>query len=162
AVRGPISPGEFVPLAERYGLLRPLTLRVLDEALRATAAWAAEGVELPVAVNLSAANLLDLRLADDIAGLLEAHAVPPERLHRELTESTVMVDADRSVAVLDQLAATGVRLSVDDFGTGYSSLARLIRLPISELKIDRSFVSGMLADEGCSAIVTSVVELAHS
>jgi diguanylate cyclase (GGDEF)-like protein len=160
--RGLLPPAEFVPLVERSGLGRMLTLEVIDQALRAERAWRAEGLELTVAVNTSAATLLDVRFPDDVAGLLQRWAAPAGVLGLELTEETIMTDPQRAQDVLARLSEIGVDLSLDDFGTGYSSLSMLKRLPVRELKIDRSFVMGILDDRGDAAIVRSTVDLARN
>ena len=160
--RGLVSPGEFIPVVESTDLVRPLTLHVLNRVLADAARWAQGGRPLLVAVNLSARSLYDSRLVGDVAELLAAHAVPPGTLTLEITESAVMDDADRARAVLEDLAAIGVKLSVDDFGTGYSSLAYLARLPVSEVKVDRTFVSRMTSDAKDAAVVRSVIDLGHN
>jgi diguanylate cyclase (GGDEF)-like protein len=160
--RGLLYPDAFIPEAERAGLIRMLTSRVLALATDQAAAWAAEGIDLPIAVNVSASNLLDVELPDEVFGLLAARGLPPASLVVEITESTLMLDRTRSLAVLHRLRAGGIRISVDDYGTGYSSLAYLRDLPVDELKLDRSFVSEMGSDERAAAIVESTVRLAHS
>ena len=160
--RGLIPPDEFIPLAEGTGLIKGLTERVLALALSQCRAWRRAGLLLPVAVNLSAWNLRDPRLVQTVAELLQAHDVPPAWLRLEMTESAIMADTERAVVVLSQLVALGVRVSVDDYGTGYSSLAYLKRLPVDELKIDKSFVRDMARDETDAAIVRSTVGLAHT
>jgi diguanylate cyclase (GGDEF)-like protein len=160
--RGLLFPDQFLPLAERGGLMRPLTLQVLDAALRQAAAWRAEGLRLQVAVNLSAANLLDARFPEQVAELLERWRADAGSLQLEITEDTIMVDPARAIGVLDRLGAQGISLSLDDYGTGYSSLAYLKRLPIQELKIDKSFVLHMSDDEDDALIVRSTVELARN
>ena len=156
---GPIGPDEFVPVAERSGLIGPLTARVLEASLAAQARWRAAGLDLGVAVNLSTRSLLDVDLVTQVGTLLRRHGVPADRLTLEVTESSVMADPVRAVALLHQLRDLGVRLSVDDFGTGYSSLSYLKRLPVHEVKIDRSFVTG-LADGGEDlAIVRAIIDL---
>ena len=142
-VRGLLAPMEFVPLAEHTGLMRPLTLWVLDRALAQCRAWRDQGIDLRVAVNLAVPSLLDVQLGGDVARLLAKHAVPAHLLELEITESSVMTDPKRAIAKLEELSAMGVRLAIDDFGTGYSSLSYLKRLPVDELKIDRSFVMNM-------------------
>ena len=159
---GLVPPGEFIPVVESTDLVRPLTLHVLNRALADAARWALRGRPLNVAVNLSARSLYDPRLVGDVAGLLAAHAIAPETLTLEITESAVMDDADRARDVLEDLAALGVTLSVDDFGTGYSSLAYLARLPVSEVKVDRTFVSRMTSDAKDAAVVRSVIDLGHN
>ncbi len=159
---GLIPPDRFIPLAEQTGLIAPLTLWVLDTALRQSRRWRDVGLRLDVAVNLSMWNLHDPGLVDALTRMLSSYAVAPASVRLELTESTVMEDAERSRDVLTRLAALGVRISIDDFGTGYSSLAYLKRLPVDELKIDKSFVKGMADDENDRAIVASTINLAHS
>ena len=156
---GWISPEEFIPVAERSGLIGPLTTRVLDEALKACAGWRSAGHDLGIAVNLSARSLHDADLVEEVARLLRRHDVPPHRLTLEVTESSVMADPARAVTLLHQLRDLGVRLSVDDFGTGYSSLSYLKRLPVQEVKIDRSFVAGLREQGDDVAIVRAIVDL---
>jgi diguanylate cyclase (GGDEF)-like protein len=160
--RGLLAPGEFLPWAEHTGLIRPLTHWVLETALRQTRIWAEDGLELPVAVNLSVANLLDASLPHDVARLLGRTGAKPSALQLELTESVLMSDPLRALDVLRQLRSMGVQLSIDDYGTGYSSLSYVKRLPVSELKIDRSFVGTMTRVPDNDAIVRSTIELAHS
>ncbi|MDT4996256.1 MAG: hypothetical protein QOD45_324, partial [Pseudonocardiales bacterium] len=160
--RGLLGPHMFLPMAEQTGLMRPLTLYVLRHALAQCAAWSAAGRDLSVAVNLAAANLLDLELAGDVAELLDASGVPAERLQLEITENSVMADPVRAVEVLESLRALGIGISLDDFGTGYSSLAYLKRLAVDELKIDKSFVMDMTTDDDDAVIVRSTVDLAKN
>ena len=159
---GLIPPGEFVPIAERTGLIKPLTRSVLAMALAQCAAWNAAGHDLHVAVNLTIPDLLDLELPDRIETLLAETGVEPERLELEITESTILADPFRVRPVLSRLNEMGLRLAVDDFGTGYSSLAYLRRLPVQTLKIDRSFVSGMCEDPSDATIVRSTIDLGKS
>ena len=163
---GPPQPGAArprpVPAPGRAG--QPdaaLTLVVLQNALRQCAAWRQVGLDLPVAVNLSAANLLDAQLPQDVARLLTALGLPSRVLELEITESTLMADPVRSKEVLAQLRDLGVRIAVDDYGTGYSSLAYLQELAVDELKLDKSFVMRMTEDVGAAAIVRTTVDLAH-
>jgi diguanylate cyclase (GGDEF)-like protein len=156
---GWVAPDEFVPVAERSGLIGPLTTRVLDGALAACAEWRAAGHDLSVAVNLSARSLHDADLVEEVDRLLRRHGVPAQRLTLEVTEGSVMADPTRAVAVLHQLRDLGVRLSVDDFGTGYSSLSYLQRLPVQEVKIDRSFVTGLSTESENVAIVRAIIDL---
>ena len=130
--RGLLSPDEFIPLAERSNLLRPMTIYLLDTALRQCNAWRARGLDVSVAVNLSMQNLLDLRLPNDIARLLTSWRLPPGSLELEITESTIMADHRRAMSILTRLNKMGVTLSIDDFGTGYSSLAYLQELPVDD------------------------------
>jgi diguanylate cyclase (GGDEF)-like protein len=159
---GLLGPAEFLPLAERTGMMGELTRWVLDAALAQARAWQDEGIEVPIAVNLAAANILDSALPDAVAERLAHHGVPGERLTCELSEHTVMADPRRAGEVLDRLRALGVRLSLDDFGTGQSSLSYLKRLPLDELKIDRAFVSGIVGDENDALIVRSTIDLARN
>jgi diguanylate cyclase (GGDEF)-like protein len=159
---GPVPPDEFIPLAEHTGLIRPLTLFVLDKALAQCRTWADEGVPVGIAVNLSVRNLYDPSFADEVSKMLAAHGVPAERLEFEITESVIMADPMRAMAVLARLSDLGVGLSLDDFGVGYSSLAYLKRLPVTEIKIDKSFVMNIANDESDAMIVRSTIGLARS
>jgi EAL domain-containing protein (putative c-di-GMP-specific phosphodiesterase class I) len=159
--RGLLPPGDFVPLAERSGAIGDLTRWVLDTALGQCRAWRDAGLELAVAVNLAAPNIVDRALPDLVAELLEVWELPGEMLECEISEHTVMADQRRALDVLERLRALGVRLSLDDFGTGHSSLAYLKRLPLDEVKIDRSFVIGMADDADDAAIVRSTIDLAR-
>jgi diguanylate cyclase (GGDEF)-like protein len=159
--RGLLGPMQFIPLAERTTLMRPLTLRVLDNALAQSRRWRDEGLDLSVAVNLSVPNLLDTKLPGDVHELLTRHGVPPQRLILEVTENVILADPARVIEILTALKQFGVRLSLDDFGTGSSALAYLKRLPVDELKIDKSFVIGMESSPADEAIVRSTTELAQ-
>jgi EAL domain-containing protein (putative c-di-GMP-specific phosphodiesterase class I) len=156
---GAVPPDEFIPVAERSGLIGPLTTRVLDASLAAWATWRAAGHDLGIAVNLSARSLHDPDLVEEVDRLLRRHGVPASRLTLEVTESAVMADPARAVALLHGLRDLGVRLSVDDFGTGYSSLSYLKRLPVQEVKIDRSFVTTLGTDAEDLPIVRAIVDL---
>jgi diguanylate cyclase (GGDEF)-like protein len=158
---GLLYPDSFIPAAEQTGLIKPLSLYVIDAALRQCRAWRDDGWDVSVAVNLSARNLLDLELPADVTRLLRTWGLPPDALELELTETTVMVDPGRSLRVLGGLAEMGVRLAIDDYGTGYSSLAYLRRLPVHELKIDKSFVLTMSREQGNEVIVRSTIDLAR-
>ena len=160
--RGFIPPSDFVPIAERTGLIKPLSRYVLTAALEQCRRWTAAGLDLHVAVNLTIPDLLDLDLPDQIAALLSDAGVSPGQLELEITESTILADPSRVRNVLDRLNEMGVRLAIDDFGTGYSSLAYLKRLPVQTIKIDRSFVMDMLESESDAAIVRSTIELARN
>jgi diguanylate cyclase (GGDEF)-like protein len=160
--RGPIPPDVFIPLAEHSGLVWPLTLHVLEVALRRRAEWARAGHDLHVAVNLSPNSLLDAALPELVARLLEVTGNPARALTLEITESTILTDPVGSRATLERLHALGVGLSIDDFGTGYSSLGRLRELPIHEVKIDKSFVQRVAADHRDRAVVRSAVQLGHA
>jgi diguanylate cyclase (GGDEF)-like protein len=160
--RGLLYPDTFLPLVEQSGMMGSLTSLVLHAAIAQMARWRATGTDVYVAVNLSASDLLDERLADRILALLSEHAVPVEALELELTESVLMTDPERARTVLEQLRGLGLRIAVDDYGTGYCALAYLRDLPIDELKIDRSFIAGMTGDRRSAAIVRSSIELAHA
>jgi diguanylate cyclase (GGDEF)-like protein len=152
----------FVPIAERTGLIKPLTLHVVGAALAQSRRWTDAGLELGIAVNLTIPDLLDLELPDRIAALLEETGVAPARLELEITESTILADPFRVRQVLTRLNEMGLRLAIDDFGTGYSSLAYLKRLPVQTIKIDRSFVSGMCQDPSDATIVRSTIDLGRA
>jgi diguanylate cyclase (GGDEF)-like protein len=160
--RGLVFPDDFIPMVEHTVLLRPLTLYVLDGALRQWRDWQAAGLDIRVSVNLSARNLLDLELPDQVADALQRWEAPPGALVLELTESFLMSDPVRSIGVLDKLAGLGVELSIDDFGTGYSSLSYLQRLPIKEIKIDKSFVMRMDTRPNDAMIVNVTVDLGQN
>jgi diguanylate cyclase (GGDEF)-like protein/PAS domain S-box-containing protein len=160
--RGLVQPDDFIPLAQQTGLIRPLTLYVVEEALRQCAEWRAGGLTLAIAVNLSMRNLLDVEFPEHVRRLLERWGVEPRLLELEITESTMIADPVRTKQILDRLAAMGIRLSIDDFGTGYSSLAYLKRLPVDEIKIDRSFVMNMSENEDDAAIVRSTIDLGRN
>ena len=160
--RGLVPPDEFVPQAQETGLMKPLTLYVLEEALSQVHRWRESGLDLAVSVNLGTRNLIDTGFPDDVASALERTQVPADRLELEITESTVLEDPFRTKIVLDKLHAMGIRLSIDDFGTGYSSLAYLRQLPVSEIKIDRSFVLNMHQSEDDAVIVRSTVDLGRN
>ena len=160
--RGFIPPDAFIGIAERTGLIKPLSRYVLRTAIDQCAAWAAEGLDLHVAVNLTIPDLLDLELPDRIAAMLADAGVPADRLELEVTESTILADPFRVRHVLDRLNELGVGFAIDDFGTGYSSLAYLKQLPVQTIKIDRSFVMDMLESESDAAIVRSTIDLARN
>jgi diguanylate cyclase (GGDEF)-like protein len=159
--RGLLSPDTFVPLAEQTGLMKSLTANVLEQALRQTAAWVDGGLRVRMAVNVSARDLHDDTFCARVHEALERTGVPASFLELELTERVVMADPQRAMENLTALSRLGVRLSLDDFGTGYSSLAYLRRLPVTEIKIDKSFVLRMDVDDEDATIVRSTIELAH-
>jgi EAL domain-containing protein (putative c-di-GMP-specific phosphodiesterase class I) len=159
--RGMVAPLEFISLIEQTALVGPVTLRVIELALSQLAAWRAAGLDLAISVNLSARNLHDPELAGQIDALLHSHAVPASALTVEVTESAAMADPDTAVGVLEELRALGVGVSIDDFGSGHASIAYLARLPASELKIDRSFVSRMCESARAEAIVRTTIDLAR-
>lgn len=157
-----VSPEEFIPLAEQTGLIRPLTLWVLEQAVQQCGRWRKSGFDLKVSVNLSARNLLDPTLPDMLVKMLSDRQVTSDCLMLEVTESAVMLHPERALQILTRLQAMGASLSIDDFGTGYSSLAYLKKLPVCELKIDQSFVFGMVQNENDAIIVRSTIDLAHN
>jgi diguanylate cyclase (GGDEF)-like protein len=160
--RGLLTAEAFVPLAENTGLIKGLTLLVLDTGLRQVRAWRRSGLEITVAVNISAANLHDPRFPREVKQLLRKWKVDPSWLELEITESSIMKDPVRGLEVLAELSEMGVGLSIDDFGTGYSSLAYLKQLPVQEIKIDKSFVLGLAADPSAAMIVRSVIDLGRN
>jgi diguanylate cyclase (GGDEF)-like protein len=160
--RGFISPGDFIPIAERTGLIKPLSRYVLRAALRQCAVWNAAGLDLRVSVNVTIPDLLDLEFPERVAALLDETDVRPEQLELEITESTILADPFRVRAVLTSLNEMGLRFAIDDFGTGYSSLAYLRRLPVQTIKIDRSFVMGMCEDANDATIVRSTIDLGRN
>jgi diguanylate cyclase (GGDEF)-like protein len=160
--RGLIFPDEFVPLAEHSGLMHRLTAYVVDSALEQAARWWSVGLEIPVAVNVSARDLHASALAETIAAGLARHQLPASALRLELTERVLMSDPNRVGDTLASMERLGVRLSLDDFGTGYSSLVLLQRLPVSEIKVDRSFVKRLTTTPDDAKIVRSIVDLAHA
>jgi EAL domain-containing protein (putative c-di-GMP-specific phosphodiesterase class I) len=159
---GVIPPDEFIPIAEHTGMMRGLTLHVLEVALRECATWRRSGHDLSVAVNVSPSGLLDTSFPDDVTRLLLHVGMPAKALILEITETSIMTEPMRVRVVLDRLNALGVRLSIDDFGTGYSSLGRLRELPIQEVKIDRSFVKDLATNQGDQAVVRSAIQLGHA
>ena len=160
--RGMVPPMDFIPFAECSGFIRTLTLWVFEEAARHWQLLNSEGMKLTLSVNLSTRDLLDPELPQKFDALLVKHRVPAEAFCLEITESAIMDDPQRAQATLDRLSALGFKLSIDDFGTGYSSLAYLKRLPVDELKIDKSFVLGMKTDIDDAQIVRSTIDLAHN
>ncbi|WP_432495531.1 putative bifunctional diguanylate cyclase/phosphodiesterase [Kineococcus gypseus] len=160
--RGLLYPDAFLPVVEGAGLMEEMTTAVLEQALDQAAAWRRAGMPLAVAVNLSASSLSDPRLPERVALLLAAKGVPAHLLEIEITEDFLMADRERAQVILAGLRRRGVRVAVDDYGTGYSSLAYLRQLPVDDLKLDRSFVTDLVADPRARAIVRSTVMLAHS
>jgi diguanylate cyclase (GGDEF)-like protein len=159
--RGLLLPADLLPAAEQAGLLRPLTDMVLELSLEAVARWWPDH-QVPVSVNLSAANVTDLDLPDKVLAALSRHGLPARALTLELVEDTLMADPDRGRSVLADLRGRGVRTSIDDYGTGYSSLAYLRHLPADELKLDRTLTADVDRDPRAAAIVEHTVALAHS
>ncbi len=160
--RGLLPPGEFIPVAEHTSLIRPITLHVIERALAQCRVWENEGHTLSVAVNISSRNLMDAEFARSIDAALARWSMYPGRLELEITETALMENHVRSIEMLHELGALGVTLAIDDFGVGYSSLSHLKGLPISVLKIDRSFVTAMCSDSADAMIVRSTVELGRS
>ena len=160
--RGVVGPQEFIPTAERSGLIVRLGRWVLDEACRQIADWQSQGRDLNVAVNLSVIQLADASLLDDVRESLARHNVPASRLLCEVTESLLLENTQATARTLDGLRALGVHLSVDDFGTGYSNLTQLKDLPARQLKIDRTFIQELETRSEARAVVASVIQLAHA
>ena len=160
--RGPLSPTEFIAVAEHTGLIQPLSNWVLKRAIGQAAKWYGRGKLIPVSVNLSARNLQESGLADEIAKLLKAVSLPASAITMEITESMIMQNPELALKVMEKFAALGLRISIDDFGTGYSSLAYLKRLPAEEIKIDRTFISNIPEDREDLVIVRSTIEMAHN
>jgi diguanylate cyclase len=160
--RGMISPDQFIPLAERSGLINLLSMWVLKTALHQVGDWKRMGLVMPVSVNLSARDLIDVRLPDEIEAALHEANVASELLEVEITESVLTADPARARAIVTRIGELGPTTTIDDFGAGYSSLAYLKNLPVHALKIDRSFVLGMTDNEHDATIVHAVVDLAHN
>jgi diguanylate cyclase (GGDEF)-like protein len=159
---GLIPPDEFIPVAERTGLIIPLTLWVLHQSLLQCRAWNDMGIDIGIAVNLSMWNLEAQELPDQIAGLTKSIGMPADRLELEITESAIMGDPQRTMRTLTLIRDLGVRFTIDDFGTGYSSLAHLKKLPVTGMKIDKSFVQNMESDRDNAVIVRSIIDLGHN
>lgn len=160
--KGIVPPNDFIPLAEHTGLIKPLTDFVLREAVRHCREWRKTYPAFHVAVNLSARSLSDESFCDNLRAILDEFDADPSSLELEITESMIMDDPDHAIEVLTQISEMGIGLAIDDFGTGYSSLAYLKRLPVDDLKIDRSFVMGMESDENDAIIVRSVIDLGRN
>lgn len=160
--RGFISPAEFIPFAERTGHIGVVTTAMLEAGLATLAGWASSHPDLSLAVNVSALDLRDAAFPARVAALARRLQAPLDRLRLEITESMVMENPEQVLAVLHELRALGVQFSIDDFGTGYSFLAYLQRLPVSELKIDRSFVAGADRKPEAQALLRTIIELGHS
>ena len=160
--RGLVPPAEFIPFAEQTGYIRRITQWVMARAIAQCAAWRRDGLPLSVSINISARDLMDVRLPEQFAALLQSHGCSAQWITLEITESAILDDPGNAVENLSRLHALGCRLAIDDYGTGYSSLAYLRRLPVDELKIDKSFVSNMARDASDTMIVRSTIELAHN
>jgi len=161
-VHGLISPDEFIPMAERTRMIAQLTPWVLKQAFRNAAGWHLQGIELKISINLSAKDLHDPELPDHITGIAAATGIKPEWIMLEITEGSVMRDPEHALDIIKRLHAQGYQFSMDDFGTGYSSLAYLKKMPLTELKIDKSFVSDIMNSENDAVIVKATINLAHN
>ncbi|NRR30749.1 bifunctional diguanylate cyclase/phosphodiesterase [Oxalobacteraceae bacterium] len=161
-VKGAISPAEFIPVAESSELIHAFTRHVLQEVFRQSRRWLDAGYSVPVSANISTNNLMDATFVEMIGGLLAAHAVPPEMIELEVTESALMRNPDTALRRLAELRALGLKLSIDDFGSGYASLSYLKQLPTNCLKIDNSFILNLVSDAADKRIVRSTIDLAHS
>jgi diguanylate cyclase (GGDEF)-like protein len=161
-LHGFMAPQQFLPLAEQTGLVKPLTLWVLNEALRQNRVWQEEGLDIAVAVNLTTRNLHDPQLVEAVEKALTASGVEPKRLEIEVTEATIMADPIRAARVIGELHDAGIAVVIDDFGSGYSSLAHLARLPVSELKVDRLFVTDVTVNREDAMITRSCIDLGHN
>jgi len=159
---GFISPDEFIPMAERTRMIKPLTLWVLKEAFQQCAEWHRQGKPLIVSVNLSAKDLHDPELPDLISGVAISTGIKPEWVILEITEGSIISHPELTLEILERLNKMGYKLSIDDFGTGYSSLSYLKKMPLTELKIDRSFVQDILVSENDDVIVNATINLAHN
>jgi diguanylate cyclase (GGDEF)-like protein len=159
---GLIMPDEFIPAAERTGLINPLTLWVLHQSLTQCRRWHDQEIKVTIAVNLSMWNLDTIELPEQVAGLLHSASVQPTDLELEITESAIMHDPQRSMYTLQAIRELGVRFAIDDFGTGYSSLAHLKKLPVSSIKIDKSFIQNMESDKDSAVIVRAIIDLGHN
>ena len=159
---GFISPDEFIPMAERTRVIKHLTLWALKKTFKQCAEWHKQGLSLIVSVNLSARDLHDPELPDIVAGIAASTGINPGWMMLEITESSIMTDPERSMDIIQRLHEMGYQLSIDDFGTGYSSLAYLKKMPLTELKIDKSFVSDVLQSENDAVIVKATINLAHN
>ena len=155
-------PDSFIPIAQETSLIGPLTLYVIEEALRQGRAWRDAGLDLSISVNLSTRNLLGRDFPKQVAGLLSRWGMAPSSLELEVTESSMLANPTRAKTVLQELSELGLRLSIDDFGTGYSVLSYLRQLPVDEIKIDRSFVMGMGDAADDAVIVRSTVDLGRN
>lgn len=159
---GMITPDNFIPLAEQTGVIEPLTIWVLNAALREYNNWREAGLDIPVAVNLSPVTLHDRNFSRDVEKILEKWNVPPAALAFEITESAIMSDVARATETVNRLHSMGVGISIDDFGTGYTSLSYIRKLPVREIKVDKSFVMSMRETNDDAVIVRSIVELGHN
>jgi EAL domain-containing protein (putative c-di-GMP-specific phosphodiesterase class I) len=159
--RGLLTPVDFIPFAEQTGFIRWLTRWTLDHSMAQAAQWQRAGMALNLAVNISAEDIGDSRFDSRVASLLSRHQLPPSLLTLELTESGAIEDPARALQMLHAIAALGVSLSIDDFGTGYSSLSHLARMPVDEMKIDRSFIQSLESDPEFATVVRSAIDMGH-
>jgi EAL domain-containing protein (putative c-di-GMP-specific phosphodiesterase class I) len=157
-----VQPGDFIPLAEEMGLIEEIGAWVIDEVCRQGRAWREQGLDLDISFNLSPRQLWQADIADRIVDPILGSGMDPSRVTVEITESTAMTNPDRTLGILHELHARGLRLAIDDFGTGYSSLARLRYMPVNVLKIDRSFVRELDRDEQNASMVSAMVALASN
>jgi len=157
-----LYPASFIPVAEHTGLISPLTSYLVDAALAQARRWIDTGDAVPIAINLSARDLLDEKLYHTVIDGLEHHRVPASLLELEVTESAIITDPRRAQRLLERLAALGIRIAIDDFGAGYTSLGQLDTLPVSELKVDRSYVATMATNPHNAVIVRTIIELGHN
>jgi EAL domain-containing protein (putative c-di-GMP-specific phosphodiesterase class I)/ActR/RegA family two-component response regulator len=160
---GLIMPDAFIPIAEQSGLIDPLTAQIVDQSLAwFTTAFPQSGLSLSLSLNLSARSLIDLELADKLSAICLRFQLPTERIVLEVTESSAMIDPVLSLDLLTRLRVKGFQLSIDDFGTGFSSMVQLVRLPFSEIKVDKSFVLHASQSQESRTVIKSIVELGHS
>jgi len=160
--RGLVGPDQFIPIAERFGLISAMGNWLIEEACRQAGVWRDQGLQMRVAINLSAHQLRHPDLADRIDMALRRHAIKPQLLTCEITESVAMEDASNAIRMVERLNQLGVNISIDDFGTGYSSLSYLRKLRAGELKIDKSFVLDLETSADARAVVDGIVKLAHA
>ena len=160
--RGLVPPSEFIPFAERTGFIRQISQWVLSHAIAQCALWRNGGLEINVSINISPKDLVDIQLPKRFADLLQVHGCAAHWITLEITESAIMDDPTRVIENLGRLRSLGCRLAVDDYGTGYSSLTYLKRLPVDELKIDKSFITNLVCDPSDAMIVRSTIDLAHN
>jgi diguanylate cyclase len=160
--RGLLYPDTFIPFAEQTGHISKISYWMLCEAARFAAIWQKQGLNIPLAVNLSARDLIDIELPNKLKAILTEHNLQADAISLEITESSIMDDPTRALETVERIAKMGIKLSIDDFGTGYSSLSYLKRLPVNELKIDKSFVMSIEHDQDDVTIVKSTIELGHN
>jgi diguanylate cyclase (GGDEF)-like protein len=159
---GFMAPEEFIPMAERTGLIKPLSIWVLNNALGQVEKWHSQKLKVSISINLSPTTFLDTDLPDLIIGMLSLYDIPPHFVILEITEGSMIKDPDLAMEILTRLTQRGIRISIDDFGTGYSSLAYLKKLPVNEVKIDKSFVKDMITNKNDAVIVKSIIDLGHN